>query len=600
MIESRDLNALREAATRTLIALLWLHVGIAAAIGLARGTDWLAPTLFAAALAAVATLSWRMVGNGLSTRLVFAVAAMGGVAVFTYQMSGHPWQIDLHMYFFAVLAFLVAYCDYRPIAIGTAAVALHHLVLNFVLPAAIFPGGTDLARVVLHAVILVVEAGVLVWLALQLERLFITAEKKTREAEAANAAQASANAARGEALERERIALAEKAERDRLAAEEKSAADERAAHEREAAAARIMDEFDAAVGGIVKAAMAGDFSQRVPLEGREGVVRNLAGALNDMCATMGKVMDELGQMLGALAEGDLTRRIEADYRGMFGTVKDKANITAERLSQTISEIKSAAREVAEASAEIATRTTDLAQRTEEQAAGLERTSASMEEISTTVKKNAENAQHARNLTGGTREMADRGGEVVASAVEAMSRIEESSRKISDIIGVIDEIARQTNLLALNAAVEAARAGDAGRGFAVVASEVRSLAQRSSQAAKDIKDLITSSSAQVQEGVGLVSRAGQSLEEIVQSIKSVADIVADIAHASTEQATGVEQTTRALSQMDEATQQNSALVEENAATVKMLEQQSQSLDQLVSAFHLDRGSRSVSHRTAQAA
>jgi methyl-accepting chemotaxis protein len=210
----------------------------------------------------------------------------------------------------------------------------------------------------------------------------------------------------------------------------------------------------------------------------------------------------------------------------------------------------------------------------------------MEEISVTVKKNAENAQQANQVTAGTREVADRGGQVVAQAVDAMSRIEDSSAKISDIIGVIDEIARQTNLLALNAAVEAARAGEAGRGFAVVASEVRSLAQRSSQAAKDIKDLITNSSRQVQEGVELVNRAGTSLNEIVGSIKQVAAIVSEIAAASAEQAGGIDQVNRALTQMDEVTQQNSALVEENAATAKTLEQQSQSMDERVTFFRLD--------------
>jgi methyl-accepting chemotaxis protein len=202
-----------------------------------------------------------------------------------------------------------------------------------------------------------------------------------------------------------------------------------------------------------------------------------------------------------------------------------------------------------------------------------------------VKKNAENAQQANQFANGTREVADRGGAVVARAVSAMARIEESSRKISDIISVIDEIARQTNLLALNAAVEAARAGEAGRGFAVVASEVRSLAQRSSQAAKDIKDLITNSSGQVQEGVELVNRAGASLTEIVDSIKRVAEIVSEIASASAEQATGIDQVNRALTQMDEVTQQNSALVEQNAAAAKALEQQSGAMDERVSFFQL---------------
>jgi methyl-accepting chemotaxis protein len=287
-----------------------------------------------------------------------------------------------------------------------------------------------------------------------------------------------------------------------------------------------------------------------------------------------------------LADCDLTQRITADYQGDFATLKTNANTTAERIGKTIVEIKQAAREVTNASAEISTSTTDLSQRTEGQAASLEETSASMEEIAVTVKKNAENAQQANASAGKAREVADRGGQVVARAVEAMAQIEGSSRKISDIIGVIDEIARQTNLLALNAAVEAARAGDAGRGFAVVASEVRNLAQRASQAAKDIKNLITNSNSQVQNGVGLVNEAGTALSDILQSIKEVAGVVSGIAAASAEQATGIEQVNKALAQMDEVTQQNSALVEENAATAKTLEHQSTAMDERVSVFRVD--------------
>jgi len=340
------------------------------------------------------------------------------------------------------------------------------------------------------------------------------------------------------------------------------------------------------VDGLVKAAVAGDFSRRVPLEGKKEFMLNLATAMNTLCETTGKALDEFARMFGGLAEGDMTPRVNGDYQGMFGKLKDDANSMAQRIGSTISEIKQAAREVSNASAEISTSTTDLSQRTEEQAASLEETSASMEEISATVKKNAENAQQANQFTSETRQVAERGGAVVSDAVNAMARIEESSRKISDIIGVIDEIARQTNLLALNAAVEAARAGEAGRGFAVVATEVRSLAQRSSQAAKDIKDLITNSSGQVKEGVDLVNRTGASLQEIVDSIKKVADIVADIANASAEQSTGIEEVNKALTQMDEVTQQNSALVEENAATAKTLADQSTAMDERVAFFRLD--------------
>jgi methyl-accepting chemotaxis protein len=284
---------------------------------------------------------------------------------------------------------------------------------------------------------------------------------------------------------------------------------------------------------------------------------------------------------------DLTQRVPMDGKtGEIAALCSGVNGLLDTMEAVVRKIKRAAQEVSNASGEISASTTDLSQRTEEQAASLEETSASMEEIAATVRKNAENAQAANQSASGTREVADRGGRVVAQAVDAMARIEDSSRKISDIIGVIDEIARQTNLLALNAAVEAARAGDAGRGFAVVASEVRSLAQRSSQAAKDIKDLITSSNGQVTEGVQLVNRAGGSLSEIVEAINKVAGIVADIASASLEQSTGIEQINRALTQMDEATQQNSALVEENAATAKTLEHQASLMAEEVNGFRLN--------------
>ncbi|MGV3633531.1 MAG: methyl-accepting chemotaxis protein [Pseudorhodoplanes sp.] len=310
-----------------------------------------------------------------------------------------------------------------------------------------------------------------------------------------------------------------------------------------------------------------------------------------------EVVAELGQGLENLAKGNLTYRVSKEFTAEYKKIQSDFNGAIEQLQDTVQRIASSSMEIQNAAAEIATATSDLSQRTEEQAASLEETSASMEEIASTVKQNAENAQRANDLTRETREVAGRGEAVVAEAVTAMAGIEESSRKISDIISVIDEIARQTNLLALNAAVEAARAGEAGRGFAVVASEVRSLAQRSSQAAKDIKDLIVNSSGQVEQGVQLVNRAGDSLKEILQSIRAVADIVSDIANASTEQAAGIDQINKALAQMDEVTQQNSALVEENAATAKTLEDQSTALDGRVAVFQLDTGRPAAAPKSA---
>jgi methyl-accepting chemotaxis protein len=382
-----------------------------------------------------------------------------------------------------------------------------------------------------------------------------------------------------------KVKAAEKAERE---AAERIEQDRRTEADRQAALAKMADEFQASVGDIVRAAAAGDFSRRVALEGKSGLVLNVGTLINGLCDNVARALHDLVQMLSALSEGDLSERIVSDYQGDFATLKNNANATAERIGQTIADIKRSAEEVTSASAEISGSTTDLSQRTEEQAASLEETSASMEEIAATVKKNADNAQQANQSTAKARDIADRSGKVVANAVAAMAQIETSSGKIADIIGVIDEIARQTNLLALNAAVEAARAGDAGRGFAVVASEVRTLAQRSSQAAKDIKDLITSSNGQVAQGVELVNKTGAALDEIVAAIKDVAALVADIAGASMEQANGVDQVNRALTQMDEVTQRNAALVEENAATAKTLEQQARAMDERVSYFRLADG------------
>ena len=290
--------------------------------------------------------------------------------------------------------------------------------------------------------------------------------------------------------------------------------------------------------------------------------------------------------IGEVAKGHFNVKVEGTGRGdEIGQIASAVSAMVTQMSATITEIKRAASEVNGASSEIAGATTDLSQRTEEQAASLEETSAAMEQISSAVKNSSFNAERANGSAAEACAVAGEGGAIVTRAIGAMAKIEESSRKISDIIGVIDEIARQTNLLALNAAVEAARAGEAGRGFAVVASEVRSLAQRSSQAAKDIKTLITNSGAQVDEGVQLVNHTGEALNKIVGSVREVATLVDEIARASAEQSSGLDQINTALTQMDEVTQKNAALVEENAATAKSLEMQARTMDDHVSYFKL---------------
>ncbi|RDV05367.1 methyl-accepting chemotaxis protein [Undibacter mobilis] len=349
---------------------------------------------------------------------------------------------------------------------------------------------------------------------------------------------------------------------------------------------------------MIEAQDTADFANRISVILGVLTISILIAAALMGAMTIARPLREMVKPLDEIAAGNFTVKVpNTDRKDEVGQIAASVRQMAEKVRETIAEIKASGREVTNASAEISTSTTDLSQRTEEQAASLEETSAAMEELTSTVRRNAENAQEASRSANETRDVADLGGKVVARTVEAMAKIEESSQKITDIIGVIDEIARQTNLLALNAAVEAARAGEAGRGFAVVASEVRSLAQRSSQAAKDIKDLITNSSVQVKEGVDLVNQAGTSLNDIVTSIKKVAEIVTDIANASIEQATGIDQINKALTQMDEVTQQNSALVEENAATAKTLEHQAKMMDEQVAFFQLGQNDRTTVRSTS---
>jgi methyl-accepting chemotaxis protein-1 (serine sensor receptor) len=284
-----------------------------------------------------------------------------------------------------------------------------------------------------------------------------------------------------------------------------------------------------------------------------------------------------------IADGQLGHHIDESRSDEVGVLLKALKRMDDKLYEIVGGVRTASDAVGGAAAQLSRGNDDLSQRTQEQASALEETASSMEEMTATVKQNADNARQANQLASGARGQAERGGEVVSRAVGAMDEINNSSRKIADIISVIDEIAFQTNLLALNAAVEAARAGEQGRGFAVVASEVRSLAQRSATAAKEIKDLIGDSVDKVRSGSELVDQSGKVLAEIMDSVKKVSDIVAEIAAASEEQAQGIDQVNNAVTQMDETTQQNAALVEEAASAAKSMEQQAQQLVTQISFF-----------------
>ena len=364
-----------------------------------------------------------------------------------------------------------------------------------------------------------------------------------------------------------------------------------------AAIAKAERSFQEDLAALVDAAAAGEFSRRVDLDGKNGLMLKLGEGMNRFAETVSQALQQVVDVMSALARGDLTKRIEGDYRGDLMRLKTDTNATADKLAAVVGQVVDGMTTIKTATAQLAVGATDLSARTEEQVASLEEMAASIRQVSVTVKQNADNAQQANQLALAARTAAENGGTVTNSAVEAVGQIQESSQRIAEIVSMIDEIAFQTNLLALNAAVEAARAGEAGRGFAVVAAEVRALAQRSSEASKEIKGLIASSGKHVERGVGLVNNAGQKLTEIVTSVKRVADIVSEIAAASQEQAGGVQQVDEAVTQMEGVTQKNAALVEESTTSLTSVDQQVEELMQLVDFFQTggEAKARPESHR-----
>ncbi|KAB7768205.1 methyl-accepting chemotaxis protein [Xanthomonas maliensis] len=340
------------------------------------------------------------------------------------------------------------------------------------------------------------------------------------------------------------------------------------------------------VARIVEAAAAGDLSGRIDTAGKQGFLLQLAQQLNHLLDNNADGLSRVSALLSALAQGDLTARMQGDLQGVFAQIRDDANATADQLAGIVHRIKESALAINAAATEIATGNGDLSRRTEQQAAALEETAASMEELTATVKQNADNADQANRLVQDAAGVATQGGEVVGRVVATMADIDGASKKIAEIISVIDGIAFQTNILALNAAVEAARAGEQGRGFAVVASEVRTLAQRSANAAKEIKHLIEDSVARIGAGAALAAEAGSTMQQVVGSVQRVTDIMSEITGASREQASGITQVNQTIVQMDESTQQNAALVEEATAGARAMEDQATQLVDAVAVFRLE--------------
>jgi len=350
---------------------------------------------------------------------------------------------------------------------------------------------------------------------------------------------------------------------------------------------RQMQATVAQTEAVIKAAIGGDLSRRIDTTGTCGDVLKMSEAINLLLGTVTDMFGDVQEVIEAATEGDLSQRVDAGSKtGDLRKMSEAVNMLLASVAQIVTSVTGAAGEVLRGAEEISQGNLNLSQRTEQQSSSLEETASSMEEMTSTVKQNADNAGQANQLATAARDQAEKGGAVVGNAVTAMAKINEASKKIADIIGVIDEIAFQTNLLALNAAVEAARAGEQGRGFAVVATEVRSLAGRSATAAKEIKELIQDSVKKVEDGSRLVTQSGQTLDQIVTSVKKVSDIIAEIAAASREQSSGIEQVNQAVMQMDEMTQQNAALVEQATAASQSMAEQARALTNLMQKYNAD--------------
>ena len=348
---------------------------------------------------------------------------------------------------------------------------------------------------------------------------------------------------------------------------------------------KMMSELQSAFGEVVDAAVAGDFTRQVAVEFPDPELNALASSVNNLVSTFNRGVTEIGHVLGAMANTDLTERMEGDYEGAFATLKSDINAVADKLTEVVGQLRHTSGSLKTATGEILSGANDLSERTTKQAATIEQTSAAMEQLAATVLKNAERAKDASVNAAQVTRTAEEGGQVMDAATAAMERITQSSAKISNIIGMIDDIAFQTNLLALNASVEAARAGDAGKGFAVVAVEVRRLAQSAAQASSEVKVLIEQSAGEVNSGSKLVGDAAGKLKAMLDAARGNNGLLESIANESREQASAIEEVTTAVRTMDEMTQHNAALVEETNAAIEQTEAQASELDRIVDVFRI---------------
>ena len=554
MTNSPGFHAARDTAMRRLSLGAWAVSPVAPLVAWSVGNNSAIVLVLGLSFAALGTLGVRI--GGPNGRAAAALALVGQAVAMTASLAGHPWQLDSHMAFFAFLAIVMAMSDRRAMLIAAGTIAAHHLVLAVAMPALVFPSAglvTNVERTLLHGVIVVIETAVLVWAIGNRNRMDADAVAREEQLAAASA-ETEAALARAETSRAE----AEQALADARASAEQAEAMRRAAEEE---AERAL-QADRAARAVEEAERARKDAER---------------------AEQARVFDTLRGALHELSQGHLDVAIDESFDERYEVLRRDFNSAVVGLADAIASALASAASINTEAHHITDAADDLSRRTETQAATLQETVTSIGQIAASVRSAAEGARQANEVVTDARASAESSGTVVRNAVDAMGRIASSSDEISKIIRVIDDIAFQTNLLALNAGVEAARAGDAGRGFAVVASEVRALAQRSSDAANEIGQLIAASGEHVSRGVKLVGEAGDALGRISGSVTDIAAHVARIAASAEEQANALSEVDAAMQQLDHVTQKNAAMFEETTAASHTLRQEADTLNGAMSRF-----------------
>lgn len=542
------------AAFRPLLGLIWGLVPFVAVAAWVAQTPLIIAPAAALVVALAATASLRIAARPAA--LALTAGLIGQAIAMTTAFTGHPWQLDSHMLFFALLACTMALNYWPAVALGTALVAIHHLSLTFVLPALVFPDAgllANLQRVAFHAVILLVEAGALMMALLKRAQLDAAAVER---AEALLAAKAEADAA----AETARVAQVQAEEITREA-------EQQALEAREA-----------------RAALEEQQAQRVALEAKAQANRETHRQMEiDARQKLTEVVDGLQAALTELSHGDLTTQLDAQFADDYESLRHNFNAAADKLNAVLSQVVTRAEEVEGEASSIARASADLAGRTEQQAMTLETTATGLNQLTGSVQVSAEMTQDAKSASDRAHSNAEQSSVAVQKAAAAIKKIEASSGEIGRITQVIDDISFQTNLLALNAGVEAARAGDSGRGFAVVASEVRALAQRSSEAASEIRELIDTSEKDVRDGVVHVRDTVTALEAFTAAVGDVAGQIDQITALTGEQAETLTGLNVAMQELDSVGQSNAAMYEETTAACSTLESAARELKRLTGTF-----------------